>query len=217
MAEQRSAGVGISNLKKRGRPATEGQIDVRTKILDEARKLFVVYGFDATPISSIASHAGVAPNTVYHYYANKELLWRALYEEAKELVWGGLRESSAADGPLVTSLLQASEASIALREKYPYRTQFLYRAASDSVFNPMLADIQIDRLSNQEQFFEAFAKRGLESGELAKLGTLKNATRTLQLIVMGFFFESHGIYADAIQLRREMLEAIEHLIALFGE
>ena len=217
MAEQRSSGVGVSNLKKRGRPSSEGHEDVRARILDEARKLFIVYGFEATPISTIASHAGVAPNTVYHYFATKEVLWRALYEEAKALIWGGLREASVSEGPLVTGLLQASEASIALRDKYPYRSQFLYRAASDSVFNPLLADIQTDRLRNQEQFFEAFARRGLASGELAKLGTLNNATRTLQLVVMGFFFESHGVYADALQLRKEMLGAIEHLVTLLGE
>ena len=217
MEEQRSTGVGAVRLKKRGRPSGIKNADVRTVILDEARKLFVVYGYEATSISSIAARAKIVPNTVYYYFASKEILWREIYEEAKQLVWGGINDAATIDKPLIESLLHSAESAITLREKYPYRTEFLYRAAAEAIFNPSLADIQTDRLRNQEAFFEKFAKRGLESGELTKLGSLTNATRTLQLLVMGFFFESHGAVNESIQVRDEMLKAIGHLAALMGE
>jgi len=217
MEEQRSTGVGAVRIKKRGRPSGIISADIRTVILDEARKLFVVYGYEATSISAIATHSKIVPNTVYYYFASKEILWREIYQEAKQVVWGGLNEAAVVDKPLVESLLQSAEAAITLREKFPYRTKFLYRAAAEAVFNPSLADIQIDRLRNQEAFFEKFAKRGLESGELAKLGSLTNATRTLQLLVMGFFFESHGAINESVQVRDEMLKAIRHLVAIMGE
>jgi len=186
-------------------------------ILDEARKLFVVYGYEATSISAIATRAKIVPNTVYYYFASKEILWREIYEEAKQLTWGGLNEVATVDQPLVESLIQSAVAGITLRKKFPYRSEFLYRAATEAVFNPSLIDIQADRLRNQEAFFEKLAKRGLESGELAKLGSLTNATRTLQLLVMGFFFESYGAVDESIQARDEMLKAIEHFASLMGE
>jgi len=215
--EQRSTGVGPVRIKKRGRPSGVKNADIRTVILDEARKLFVVYGYEATSISAIATRAKIVPNTVYYYFASKEILWREIYEEAKQLTWGGLNEVATVDQPLVESLIQSAVAGITLRKKFPYRSEFLYRAATEAVFNPSLIDIQADRLRNQEAFFEKLAKRGLESGELAKLGSLTNATRTLQLLVMGFFFESYGAVDESIQARDEMLKAIEHFASLMGE
>jgi len=55
----------------------------QTKILEAALKLFVEFGFHATPTSKIAKEAGVANGTLFHYYKTKDELILALYIDVK--------------------------------------------------------------------------------------------------------------------------------------
>ncbi|MDF2449139.1 MAG: transcriptional regulator, TetR family [Bacteroidota bacterium] len=52
-------------------------------ILKSALKLFVGFGFHATPTSKIAKEAGVANGTLFHYYNTKEELILALYKHTQ--------------------------------------------------------------------------------------------------------------------------------------
>jgi AcrR family transcriptional regulator len=56
---------------------TKSELDRKEKrqeILAVARGLFVEAGYDATSMSRIAEQAGVAPNTIYWYFADKDAL-----------------------------------------------------------------------------------------------------------------------------------------------
>lgn len=48
----------------------------REKILSSAQKLFAKQGFDGTSISEIAKKADVNQSLIYHYFENKEKLWK---------------------------------------------------------------------------------------------------------------------------------------------
>jgi len=59
-------------------------IDRRTVILDVALRTFVRRGYPETKVAEIASEAGVAEGTLYNYFASKEDLLLALFDEK----WG---------------------------------------------------------------------------------------------------------------------------------
>lgn len=59
-------------------------MDKKEEILKSALKLFVQFGFHATPTSKIAKEAGVANGTLFHYYKTKEDLILALYKHTQE-------------------------------------------------------------------------------------------------------------------------------------
>lgn len=59
-------------------------IDRRTVILDAALRTFVRRGYPETKVAEIASEAGVAEGTLYNYFASKEDLLLALFDEK----WG---------------------------------------------------------------------------------------------------------------------------------
>jgi TetR/AcrR family fatty acid metabolism transcriptional regulator len=59
-------------------------IDRRAVILDAALRTFVRRGYPDTKVAEIASEAGVAEGTLYNYFASKEDLLLALFDEK----WG---------------------------------------------------------------------------------------------------------------------------------
>lgn len=71
---------------------TKSEVDRSVKhneILAVARRLFRDDGYDATSMSRIADEAGVAPNTLYWYFADKDALLVAVLNS---LVLEGARE-----------------------------------------------------------------------------------------------------------------------------
>ncbi|MCU0340912.1 MAG: TetR/AcrR family transcriptional regulator [Spirosomaceae bacterium] len=56
--------------------------EMRRKILDAARKLFLEQGFEKTSIRNIADAIEYSPATIYLYYKDKNELLFALHEEA---------------------------------------------------------------------------------------------------------------------------------------
>lgn len=55
--------------------------DKRTAIIEAAMALVAENGFHATPTSTIAQRAGVGVGTIYRYFANKDDLIHAIYDE----------------------------------------------------------------------------------------------------------------------------------------
>ena len=53
-------------------------MDVRTKILEEATRLFAAHGVDGTAIQDIASAVGVTKQTLLYYYPSKHELQRGV-------------------------------------------------------------------------------------------------------------------------------------------
>jgi len=68
--------MGIIERKERERE------EMRRKILDAARKLFLEQGFEKTSIRNIADAIEYSPATIYLYYKDKNELLFALHEEA---------------------------------------------------------------------------------------------------------------------------------------
>lgn len=55
--------------------------EIRHKILNAAKKLFVEKGYEATSIRKIAAEIGFSPTTIYLYYKDKDDIIYALHKE----------------------------------------------------------------------------------------------------------------------------------------
>src|SRR5262249_19261793 len=64
-----------------GRPLARDARDTRRAILDAAVDLFADRGFHATSIRALAAAVGVRESALYHYFASKEAILDALFEE----------------------------------------------------------------------------------------------------------------------------------------
>lgn len=54
--------------------------NIRTAILDAALDLFAEHGFHASPMSRLATIAGVGVGSIYRYFSDKDALIHAVYE-----------------------------------------------------------------------------------------------------------------------------------------
>ena len=60
--------------------------DKRRRILEAAEHVFARQGYDASPVSDVATEAGVAYGLVFHYFGSKDALLDAVFHA----VWGRL-------------------------------------------------------------------------------------------------------------------------------
>ena len=59
----------------------------RAEIVAAARELFVNAGYDATPMGRLATAAGVAANTIYWYFTDKDDVLLAVLNEVMAEAW----------------------------------------------------------------------------------------------------------------------------------
>ncbi len=59
----------------------------REEIVRAALEIIAEHGFHGAPIAMIASRAGVGAGTIYRYFANKDILIAALYQEIEERLY----------------------------------------------------------------------------------------------------------------------------------
>lgn len=68
--------MGIAERKEREKE------DLKVRILDAARALFLEHGYDRTSMRMIAERIEYSPTTIYLYYKDKDALFHALHREA---------------------------------------------------------------------------------------------------------------------------------------
>lgn len=85
----------------------------RAEILDAARKLFMEVGYEATSMAAIATSSGVAANTIYWYFKDKDELLIAVLDAELEQGLIAFRRRAATDplGRLLGAVNQLQQAS----------------------------------------------------------------------------------------------------------
>jgi AcrR family transcriptional regulator len=98
----------------------------RTRIRDEAARLFADGGFEGTTIDGIAAAAGVSAPVIYDHFPSK----RALYAELLELHAAALVDATTKTGPgeSIGDLLRSNtEAFFGFVEEHPAAWRMLFR------------------------------------------------------------------------------------------
>ncbi len=71
--------------------------DKRKRLIESALELFVLNGFQGTPTSQVAKHAGVATGTLFHHFDSKADLIQCVYQHCVDL---RAEHSTISDGSL---------------------------------------------------------------------------------------------------------------------
>lgn len=118
---------------------------LREEILDAARQLFVVHGFDATSIRAIAQRVGASPGIIYHYFEDKQdimaLLVRETFAKLRTRL-GAIRDDS--DSP-EARMRRGLRAYIEFGFEHPHHYALLFMKPADLEENSkILAAFQED-------------------------------------------------------------------------
>jgi TetR/AcrR family transcriptional repressor of mexJK operon len=73
--------MNLTNPKLSPGPGRPKDLEKRAAILDAAKKLFPIHGFDGVSMDAIAAEAGVSKLTVYNHFTDKETLFVAAIQE----------------------------------------------------------------------------------------------------------------------------------------
>lgn len=92
------------------RTQAERSAATRRALLDAARKLFAEKGYLATGREEIVEAAGVTRGAMYHHFAGKEDLFRAVYEELEQEIVGRVSAAAVKHADPVERLAVGSQA-----------------------------------------------------------------------------------------------------------
>lgn len=81
------------------RPLHPQPVATRPRLLAAALRAFAARGYEGTSVRDIAAEAQVAPGLLYHYFASKEAVLQALFEESGAMVLGAFAEAAAEPEP----------------------------------------------------------------------------------------------------------------------
>lgn len=93
-------GGGVSVARNKRPQAAD---EKRQEIVAAARRLFIDSGYEATSMSRLAKEAGVAPNTIYWYFADKDDVLVAVVSAVMADAWP--QYQAIADQPIAVRVL----------------------------------------------------------------------------------------------------------------
>ena len=147
------------------------EIEARRKsILESARELFELHGFEATSVDRIAEHAELSKGTVYHYFPSKQDMLGALQLERLDALLERMSAAAADHQDDPTERLRAlGRAYMAfVREGLP-PLQAVFVGASDRKALEMSPDLQeaiVDRSRRLFKMVEESIKEGIARGQI---------------------------------------------------
>ncbi len=153
------------------------KIKTKTLILESANDLFALNGFDGTSVSSIVGGAGVNKRMLYHYFENKEGLYRSVFIEQ----WENF----------------AKQLNIQLQPLYsgndsPERAQKILLGTVGAYF---------DYMATQPNFVRLIAWEGLEGGAISR-SLWENTSGPLFRVIANQMIsaQKHGILSTQLHV-----------------
>lgn len=151
----------MKHIKRRERESSE----IRRKIIEAARSLFLNQGYAEVSMRKIADQIEYSPTTIYHYFANKEAVVRELLVEGNTLFLQALQqrvdEAQAAGLNALDTLKTVSDAYVRFGTANPEYYNILFISNLESV--SLVSLIDSGRFKGFE-LLEAGLKAAMEEG-----------------------------------------------------
>jgi AcrR family transcriptional regulator len=165
------------------------QDELRAKILDAARELFVTHGVEAVSMRKVAEKIGYTATTLYNHFEDKDALLRVLCDAD----FGTLQESFARIGRIpdpIERLLKLGQAYIEFALRFPshYRLMFMTPRVPRDVDCPY----EIER-GNPDEDAYAFVRATV--AEALAAGLFREDYQDPDLLSQVFWSGVHGVAA----------------------
>lgn len=135
--------------------------DKRAAILDAALELFADRGFDGAAVPAVAERAGVGAGTIYRYFASKEALVNAVFQEHKGRLVSTLVRDFPFDRPPREQFHVFWQRAAAFAQEHPRAFRFLELHHHAPYLDAQSRAIEGDVEGLAERFFEETARQKL--------------------------------------------------------
>ena len=119
------------SLKRRERE----RVDLRNKILDAAREMFVENGYEATTMRAIADRIAYTPTAIYHHFRNKEALLTEITTRDFRALGEVFQKLGAVQDP-VERLRRTGQAYVEFALTHPMHYRLMFMAPHPPVNDP---------------------------------------------------------------------------------
>jgi|ERR1051326_6478364 AcrR family transcriptional regulator len=143
--------------------ASTANSPVRARILAAARQRFADFGYRRTGIAEIARDAGIAPGTVYRYFANKEEVFRAVMRDGLARWLTTARRVLREPGTAVERLARLGQASLEFSRDDPL-LHSVYRRDGEIIFAPLLEELHEELVRENVAMMAGVIRAGIRDG-----------------------------------------------------
>ncbi len=176
-----------SPLERREREKAE----LRTKILDAARELFVSEGYDAVTMRKVAEKIEYSPTAIYLHFADKDALIRELCHHDFGTFADRFAQAASAPDP-IERLGQAGRAYVDFAMAYPQQYRFMFMTSRPAVEPD--GEEAADPARNAYLFLRMTLAQAIEEGRLRP--QLSNA----DLVAQTVWAAMHGVVSLQIAM-----------------
>ena len=178
----------------------------RGAILAAAARFFADHGYHGTRLHEVAEYVGIQKASIFHYFASKEALYRAVLEDGHGQTEAIIRRALAVEGGWLERAHALVDAYVDLVSAHPEQTKILLRQSLGDAPDGCDGRQDADRLL---ALVTAFLADGQRAGAFAPLD---GPTLVLGVIGMvAFFFTSAPVVARRWSLDLPKEDRVEHI------
>jgi AcrR family transcriptional regulator len=185
--------------------------DRREQIVDAALRAFAQKGFARTTNKDIAREAGITPGLIYHYFASKEALFRAIIDSRSPLQVARTPPPHLLEQPPERGLRGLIRQLLAIAEGEPF-VQLIRLFLPEVIHNPAAAPVGFGGLDELARFVERYLADCMARGDLRQ-GDAALIAQILLNSLMGAVLRRQ-IIRDPALLRYSQEELAESIAAV---
>lgn len=192
--------------RRRGRPPASAGPSTRDQILKAGREVFSELGYEGTTFKAIAERAGLTRPAVSHYFRNKELLFLALSESARDTVVTAGADRAGGAITLPDRLAAFLDSAMQVDSADPSFARFMAASVLDAFRHPQLREAAHGQLDHVRAFVRQALEAAVAEGEVRPDLDVPAVTEMLIAVLWGM-----GLYAGFVGTH----EQLEHVVAQF--
>jgi AcrR family transcriptional regulator len=162
--------------------------EVRDKILDAARELFLAHGYEAVSMRKIADAIAYTPAALYVHFEDKEDLMREMCRRDFGRLAGVFKELAEVEDP-IERIREIGLAYVGFALAYPNHYRLMFMTPNPD--RPKLGDEDLKRRGNPDEDAYAFLRKAVEDGLAA--GRFRPDLTDADLVTQTLWASVHGV------------------------
>lgn len=176
--------------RRAARPSRGPRLGTRAAILAAAARSFADRGYHRTSLHEVAEEVGIQKASIFHHFASKEALYRAVSEEGRGQGEAIVRAALGGEGGWSERVHALLDAYVALVAAHPEQTKILLRQSLGDAPEDYDGGSDSDRLL---RVVSAFLDAGRRAGAFAPCDATSLVLGVMGMVV--FFFTSAPVVA----------------------